>query len=130
LIKSKQAAGRPKDLRLLPELEALLEMSKLQKKISNTAICKAIQKKAVIEFNYEGELRIVEPQCYGISTAGKEVMRGFQTAGHSRSRRSVSEKLFELSKISGLKETGETFSKPGPHYNPSDKAMVYVHCHL
>jgi len=32
LIKSKRAAGRSKDLRLLPELEALLEIRKSQKK--------------------------------------------------------------------------------------------------
>jgi len=32
LIKTKQATGRAKDLRLLPELEALLEIRKSQKK--------------------------------------------------------------------------------------------------
>jgi predicted nucleotidyltransferase len=32
LIKSKRAAGRPKDLKLLPELEALLELRKSQNK--------------------------------------------------------------------------------------------------
>jgi hypothetical protein len=130
VIKSKTAVGRPKDLLLLPELKALLKMSKQQAKISNRAICEAIKKKAVIQFNYEGKLRIVEPQCHGISTAGKEVIRGFQTGGQSRSRGLAAEKLFELSKISDLKETGETFLTPGPHYNPRDKAMVYVHCHL
>jgi hypothetical protein len=99
-------------------------------RITNTAICDAIQKKAVIQFNYEGKPRIVEPQCHGISTAGKEVIRGFQTGGGSRSRRSIAEKLFEVSKITELKETGDTFSHPGPHYNPTDQAMIYVHCHL
>src|SRR5207249_6004320 len=99
-------------------------MSQLRKKISNTAICKAIQNKAVIQFNYEGKLRIVEPQCHGISKAGNELMRGFQTSGYSRSRRSIAEKLFEVAKISELKETGDTFSNPGPHYNPDDQAMA------
>jgi predicted DNA-binding transcriptional regulator YafY len=105
-------------------------MGQPQKKISNTAVCKAIQNKAVIQFNYEGKLRIVEPQCHGISKAGKELMRGFQTGGASRSRRSIAEKLFEVDKISELKETGDTFSDPGPNYNPDDKAMAYVHCRL
>jgi hypothetical protein len=45
----------------------------------NAAICAAIKKKAVIQFNYKGSLRIVEPQCHGTSTAGNEVLRGFQT---------------------------------------------------
>jgi len=105
-------------------------MVKLQKKILNTAICQAIKKKRVIQFTYTGELRIVEPQCHGMSTAGKEVMRGFQTGGSSRSSRSIAEKLFEVSKISELSETGDTFSRPGPHYNPNDQGMIYVHCRL
>jgi hypothetical protein len=37
----------------------------------NRAICEAIRKKAVIQFKYgDGEVRIVEPQCHGISTTG------------------------------------------------------------
>jgi hypothetical protein len=32
--------------------------------------------------------------------------------------------------MSELKETGETFSGPGPHFNPNDKGMIYVHCSL
>jgi hypothetical protein len=96
----------------------------------NLALCEAIEKKAVIEFNYKGTLRIVEPQCHGTSTAGNEVLRGFQTKNYGKPSESPSNKLFEVSKISGLKQTGKTFSKPGPHYNPNDKAMSYVHCHL
>ena len=97
----------------------------------NRAICEAIRKKAVIQFKYgDGEVRIVEPQCHGISTTGKEVFRGFQTSGHSNSRQSRAEKLFEVSKISGLKETGKTFSRAGPHFNPHDQAMASVHCFL
>ena len=98
--------------------------------IMNAAICEAIKKKAVIQFNYRGSLRIVEPQCHGTSTAGNEVLRGFQTKNYSKLSESPSNKLFDVSKISGLKQTGETFLKPGPHYNPNDKAMGYIHCHL
>ena len=96
----------------------------------NAAICEAIKKKAVIEFNYKGSLRLVEPQCHGTSTAGNEVLRGFQTKNHSKPSESPANKLFEVSKILELKHTGKTFSKPGPHYNPDDKAMIHIHCRL
>jgi hypothetical protein len=97
----------------------------------NKAICEAIRKRAVIQFRYDSDkVRVVEPQCHGISTTGKEVFRGYQTSGHSKSRQTHAEKLFEVSKISALKETGESFSDPGPHFNPDDKAMAYVHCCL
>lgn len=96
----------------------------------NEIICAAIKKQAVIQFKYNRSLRIVEPQCHGTSTAGKEVLRGFQTSNHDKPSEAPSNKLFEVSKIAGLKETGKTFSQPGSHYNPDDKAMVFVHCHL
>jgi hypothetical protein len=104
--------------------------SQRERKSWNSAICEAIEKKAVIGFNYKGSLRIVEPQCHGTSTAGNEVLRGFQIKNYSKPSESSSNKLFEVAKISGIKQTGKTFSKPGPHYNPNDKAMSYVHCHL
>jgi hypothetical protein len=105
-------------------------MSPKKRKSWNVAICEAIAKKAVIEFSYSGSLRMVEPQCHGTSTAENEVLRGFQVKNYSKPSESPSNKLFEVSKISGLKQTGKTFSKPGPNYNPNDKAMGYVHCHL
>jgi hypothetical protein len=109
-----------------------MEISKSPKKRNSwyAPICEAIEKKAVVEFIYNGGLRVVEPQCHGTSTAGNEVLRGFQTKNYSKPGESPANKLFEVSKISGLKPTGKTFSKPGPHYNPDDKAMGYVHCHL
>lgn len=96
----------------------------------NRTICRAIKNKGVVKFRYRNDLRTVEPQCHGISTTGKEVLRGFQTKNHSRPSEPAGERLFEVSKISDLRTTGETFSKPGPHYNPNDKAMDFVHCSL
>jgi hypothetical protein len=122
----------PHQAALYPPDEAVMKKSKSPRtgKAWNLAICEAIEKKAVIEFNYNGSLRTVEPQCHGTSTAGNEVLRGFQIKNHHNPSESPSNKLFEVSKISVLKKTAKTFSKPGPHYNPNDKAMSYVHCHL
>ncbi|WP_432670588.1 hypothetical protein [Flavobacterium sp. SM2513] len=36
-------------------------------------IIEAIENKNLIEFNYDGESRIVAPHCYGLSTKGNEV---------------------------------------------------------
>lgn len=95
-----------------------------------TGICNAISKKAVIVFDYNGSLRIVEPQCHGISSAGNEVLRGVQINGGSRSVESIAGKLFDVSKMSNLRETGENFLDPAPNHNPEDKAMKLVHCCL
>jgi hypothetical protein len=96
----------------------------------NTAICDAIKKKAVITFEYNGSLRIVEPQCHGISSAGNEILRGVQINGGKRSVESIVGKLFDVSKMSNLREAGRNFLDPAPNHNPNDKAMKLVHCCL
>jgi hypothetical protein len=106
-------------------------MSRSQKKLKlSKAICRAIRKKAVIQFEYHGKVRTVEPQSHGISSAQNEVIRGVQTNPRDPYGKSIEGKLYGVSKMSGLKETGENFPKPGPHFNPNDKGMIYVHCHL
>ena len=43
----------------------------------NSNICDAIENQFVIEFYYEREIRIVEPHCYGVSSKGNEIIRGY-----------------------------------------------------
>lgn len=96
----------------------------------NSTICAAIARRAVVRFNYDGGARTVEPHAHGTSTAGNEVLRGFQTGGHSESGEPVGWKLFTVPEMSGLRETGETFSSNRPAYNPNDSHMSPVHCHV
>jgi hypothetical protein len=96
----------------------------------NTVICAAIKARAVVQFYYDGGLRTVEPHCHGISRAGKEVLRAYQTAGYSKSGNPVGWKLFEVAKISRLQTLSQTFTKNRPMYNPNDRGMRQVHCHV
>ena len=106
-------------------------MSKSQKKLKRQpVICRAIRKKAVIQFDYHGTARTVEPQSHGINWAKNEVIRGIQTNPRSPSGKLIEGKLYKVSEMTDLKETGESFSQPGPHFNPNDRGMIYVHCSL
>jgi hypothetical protein len=106
-------------------------MTPSQEKLKlNRAICKAIRKKAVIQFEYREKVRTVEPQTHGISSARNEVIRAVQTSPRDPYGKSIEGKLYDVSKMSALRETGANFLKPGPHFNPNDKGMIYVHCHL
>ena len=96
----------------------------------NSLICNAISRRAVIIFHYHGGSRTVEPHCHGISTAGNEVLRGYQTGGYSESGNPVGWKLFEVSDMQNIQITGGTFGQNRPHYNPNDKGMQVVHCHV
>ena len=96
----------------------------------NDLICEAISSRKVIEFNYNGGVRVVEPHCHGISRAGNEVLRGYQTDGYSESGNSVGWKMFEVSGMSIVQSTGDVFDQNRPGYNPDDKHMTSIHCHV
>jgi len=89
-------------------------------------ILSAIKNKQVLRFMYNGKERIVEPQTYGISIAGREVLRARQVGGESGSGQLGMAKLFDLEKISNLRKAGSAFAGALPAHNPKDSAMVEV----
>jgi hypothetical protein len=89
-------------------------------------IIDAIRHRKVVEFSYNGQPRIVEPQTYGVSTTGYPTLRGYQRAGGSISGYARGLRLFELAKITELRQTGEQFAKAQPEHNPNDSAMSKV----
>lgn len=93
-------------------------------------IISAIRDRAVLEFMYNGQPRSVEPQTYGISTAGHPVLRAYQRAGRSGSSRASGLRLFDLAKMSGVKRTAARFLKARPEHNPDDSAMKEVRATL
>jgi hypothetical protein len=88
-------------------------------------ICEAINNKQRIKFLYNEKIRVAEPQCCGMSTAGKDVLRAHLTKGGSRP-----EQLFELNKMQSVEIMDEFFTLPGPNYNPDDSAMKTIYCRL
>ena len=89
-------------------------------------IISAIRRKSVLKFIYNGKLRTVEPQTYGLSTTGREVLRAYERPASNGARRSGMAKLFDLKKISGLRESGLNFPQALPAHNPDDSAMVEI----
>lgn len=96
----------------------------------NSAICNAISRRAVISFYYHGGLRTVEPHCHGVTGAGNEVLRAYQTGGYSESGNPVGWKLYEVADMRNIQITEETFAQNRPRYNPNDRSMQVVHCHV
>jgi hypothetical protein len=91
----------------------------------NELLLTAIRKKRRIHFVYHDKARVAEPQCYGISTAGKEVVRVFQVSGGSQQ-----EPLFEVAKMEHLVLSNESFQQPGPNYKQGDSAMSVIFAEL
>ena len=95
-----------------------------------TLICAAIRDRVLVEFRYNGLLRVVQPYCHGISTAGTPVLRGIQVRGESSSGSSRFGKLWDLTKMVDLRATDETFEPNDPNYNPNDTGMKSIHCRI
>lgn len=93
-------------------------------------ICRAITKRARLEFKYQGRYRVVEPYCLGISTKGVELLRAVQVRGSSSSRGYGFGKLWTVAAIEGLRVTDETFEPSDPQYNPDDSAMKEIRCRI
>ena len=93
-------------------------------------IISAIRERVVLEFMYNGQPRTVEPQTYGISTAGRPVLRAYQRAGGSISSRLNGLRLFDLAKMSRVKRTAARFLKARPEHNPDDNGMKEVRATL
>jgi hypothetical protein len=85
----------------------------------------------LVTFYYDGGRRIVEPYCHGASAAGHDLLRGYQTAGYSRSGTSHGWKMFRVDSLSGLALTSEVFSDVRPDYDPvRDDKIVTIHCRI
>ncbi|QHT59871.1 WYL domain-containing protein [Paenibacillus lycopersici] len=91
----------------------------------NIIVFKAIQERHVIEFHYEGRKRVVEPFCYGISSAGHDILRGFQIRGLSQSGK-LGWRLFRLDRMNFINSLDEHFEGIRKDYNPNDPDMTKI----
>ena len=92
-------------------------------------ICEAIHFKHYLAFDYDGLPREIEPHAHGISSTGKEVVRGFQTAGKSSSG-ALGWRLWDVAKMESFSVSESTFVGTRPGYVKGDSHMHPVHCEL
>jgi hypothetical protein len=100
----------------------------------NRSICQAIHNRRLLHFYYELDARTVEPHAYGITRENDEVLHAYQVAGGSRSKGKSRQyrgwKVFRIEEINRLTVLEQTFVKPRPGYNRSDKAMSRIFCQV
>ena len=95
----------------------------------NPDICAAIHKRRLVRFSYDPGIRTVEPYAYGIGDGGRELLRGFQIAGGTRSRE-YAWKLFRVDEIRDLVVLDDTFEGPRDGYMRNDPSMTKIYCEL
>jgi hypothetical protein len=95
-----------------------------------TFICKAIAKRALLQFHYHDRLRVVAPYCHGVSTRDVEVLRAIQVRGESGSSGFGFGKLWIVAEMVEPRILEETFVANDPRYNPNDSGMKRIHCRV
>jgi len=96
----------------------------------NTIVKTSVETKAILKFHYDGQPRVVEPHAHGLSTAGNEVLRCYQTDGGSNSGNVPGWHLMTVSKMVNLTVTDSHFDSPRPDYKRGDKSMSTIYAQL
>jgi len=95
----------------------------------NTAICDAIRDGEIIEFEYDGMVKIVEPFRYGTGSDGQELLRGYVIGGFSEVLgQEYSWKLFNVSHMGTIQYIGKKFSTERNGYDKEDKDIKTIYC--
>lgn len=89
-------------------------------------IGQAIRNRQVLTFTYDGYPRTVEPHCHGITTAGNEALRCYQTAGGSSSGKVPGWHMMTTDKIIGLTVSPSVFAGPRLEYKKGDRGMSTI----
>ena len=93
-------------------------------------ICEAIRGQRILEFDYGGYHRVVQPYCHGFTRNGAETLRAVQVNGDSRSGGHGFGKLWTVAKMQNLRVAAQTFQADDRDYNPNDTALLEIHCRV
>jgi hypothetical protein len=96
----------------------------------NQTIRNAIHDRCVLSFTYDGCFRTVEPHAYGVTPAGHEVIRCYQTGGTSHSGKLPAWRLMKVAQMTFLVVTEQHFVGERPGYKRGDKHMSTIYCEL
>jgi hypothetical protein len=108
----------------IEETELISSFSEDERKILYS-----IKYQRLLSFNYKKLLRIVEPYCFGRTTAGNKGLRAYQIDGYSLSGH-LGWKMFDLLDAEEIKILDQPFDGPRAGYRKGDKGMSQIYCEL
>ncbi len=95
----------------------------------NTTICDAIRDGEIIEFEYEGMVRIVEPFLYGKTIHGKDCLNAYQIGGFNSTKdNSYIWDTYDVAKMGTVKFIGKKFENERAGYEPEDPDFKTIYC--
>ncbi len=97
----------------------------------DAVICEAIERRRLLSFDYEGEMRLVQPAVLGLHrTTDRLSLRAFQVGGVSRSGGPAGWRLYTVRKLRDPRIRDEPFAAPPPGYRPDDDELWPIVCRL
>ncbi|MGE0076689.1 MAG: hypothetical protein AB7S48_02415 [Bacteroidales bacterium] len=94
-----------------------------------TKICEAIRERLLIEFMYDGQVRVVEPYLLGVhKDTSSKVLLAYQVGGHIDNENAPLWKLYKVEKMGKMKHTENTFSTLRKGYKADDKRFSRILC--
>lgn len=94
------------------------------------AVCAAITGRRRLRFEYDGRERIVEPYGHGWTTAGAEIISGYQIGGHSVGGQVPGWKMFHVAKMTVVRDAGGAFARSQPDYEPGKLRISALCCRV
>lgn len=97
----------------------------------NTTICDAIRDGEIIEFEYDGMIRIIEPFIYGTDSKGIHLLKGFQIGGFNKKNdNSYIWDTYEVDLMGTVKFIGKKFTEKRAGYEPEDPVFSSIYCRI
>ncbi len=93
-----------------------------------TLVCGAIRKRRLARFTYNDSSRIVEIYSHGFNGKRREVIRGYQVRGGSRSGESIGWKFFDVQLIDDFELLPTSFSGERSGNADADVELIVIHC--
>jgi hypothetical protein len=88
----------------------------------------AIQNRLTVKISYDGGDRIIEPHCFGLARTNNNLLRAYQTAGYSNTRK-LGWKLLNIKKVQSFEILDQNFNVRYD-YKRNDKAMTRIYSQL
>jgi hypothetical protein len=94
----------------------------------NYDFCDAIIHLEILELSYDGYIHCVEPDAYGRSDAGHDVLRCWQVSGGGAANEPVGWKLLRVDEIRSLQRLPQRFAGPRQGYKRGDRDIAQIYC--
>lgn len=100
--------------------------------LNRSRVCEAISQRRLLQFRYsDTKTRIVEPHLVGESTAHHDILMAWRRPINVASPADSSGwRNYLLGEMHSIEILTEAFDRPRPDYNPNDKHILRVYCHI